>query len=304
MKFTKCFFVTAFAAFAITIFSAQITQAESKANPQEWQKHMRELSNSLIDVFPFLYSHSEFRDPANKKTLTRVLNKLSTTAHSLPDEGGKAFIGAEPLIKDARVSLNADFKKARELFEKNSFDEAQTTAQYAVQKCFACHTAHQVGPQFSNTNREVMNIATPFATGKIIVFGALRQFGGALEYIEKQKPTVELAKLHLVISARSIQDFKRAESYIKKFQRAEKDQEVLKMLSQWQVDLKNWKQNSAAKSTGFVGMLRESLLLHNKISADKNSVERKETFKKLGEIYSNLGVAELKPLAEIYMKAE
>ncbi|NJM09964.1 MAG: hypothetical protein HC883_03485 [Bdellovibrionaceae bacterium] len=280
-----------------------------------WQHSMQELSNALKDVFPFLYSHSEFRKPENRPFLLKNFDRLTSVAHGLPGPEGKALIGSGPLFNEIKNSVRSDLAKAKEHLTANKYESAQTYGQSAVQKCFACHTAIQMGPQYPSANQEIMGVATPFPRGKIVVFGAIRQFRGALDFIEKEIHKVkdrtqkmEWAKLHLVVSLRALQDFDSAQKFIQGLKESNKDSKDLNaVLERWQSDINNWKSVPAKvqdTSTGnaelnFVANLQESLNLHNQkdqVSAE----ERARIFYKLGKIYRSLGLTEFSALPGIY----
>lgn len=287
---------------------------------RSWQEQMQMLATSLTDIFPFLYSPREFRDSQNQKALKQQLSKLASLTHTLPQQQGELLIGAEPLLSDAKESMQSDFKKAIQLFNKKDFDSAQAIAQKAVQRCFACHTAHQVGPNFSATSSEVMNLATPFVMGKVMVFGALRQFGGALELLESEikKPKsarnaslADLAKLHLVVSLRGLQDFSRAQKLMETLQNQKEEAEVLAVLKGWSQDLQEWKSNRPRRDPqnmtalqAFVLNLRESRELHGKVSSQSMSAkDRATTYRRLGQLYRALGVPQLVDLSQLYFTA-
>ena len=300
---------------ALSLFVLQVSlgfPSAALAGVEDWRAHMQALSKSLIDVFPFIYSKSEFRDPANRKRISTQLKKLSTTAHSLPEQSGQVLLGAEPLVRDARTSISAGFERAYGLFERKNYAAAQTESQQTVFKCFACHTATQIGARFSATNPEVMEMATPFAQGKVFVYGALRQFNGALEFIEKQPPTLEYVKLHLIVSLRGLQEFDRAEKYLEKVSpHFKKDKTGSELITQWTKDLRKWKatpdSGSSERPVGelaFVDELRETLVLHRKV-LDKNltAQSKAETYLRLGELYALLRVEALRGLSALYFEA-
>lgn len=301
--------------FIISIFTTFVEFANSESN---WQESMQNLSKTLTDVFPFLYSRSEFRDTKNKKALLESFDRLASIAHKLPDGAGKGFIGSEPLLKEIKSSVNDDFKKAKEFLSAGKHDLAQSAGQNAIKKCFGCHTTIQAGPNFPPTNQEVMGIATPFVRGKLVVFIAIRQFHGALDLIEKDfskaksaVPKIELAKLYMVVSLRTLQDTERAEKFIKKaITQSQGDKPALVIFEQWAKDIKLWStptpasQNAPATSDDlkFVAQLRETLNLHNKVG-QSSANDKAQVFYKLGQLYESFKLEEFSELPIIYYKA-
>ncbi len=288
---------------------------------QKWQASMQTLSATLVDAFPFLYSSTEFKDKKNQKDILRHLEKLASTTHMLPAKSGEVLIGAEPLIESSQLDMKTQLRSAIDLFKQGKHEAAQKLVHGSVQRCFACHTAYQIGPQYPTTNKEVMAMATPFTMGKAVVFGALRQFDGALELIEKSAATEELVKLYLVVAVRAGQNFPRAIAFLEKLGKSSPTNENYR---RWSDDVKAWqefskqgepadkinayieKQKSAAGSAGdklFVTHLLESFVLHKQIAGKAGTPQaKKEIFAKLGGAYQKLGFPPLSDLAEIYLR--
>jgi tetratricopeptide (TPR) repeat protein len=310
--------------------SAPFAMAGEKSHPEKWREHMTALSKIVVDSFPFFYSSSEFKDPKNSKVILGHLNSLANALHDLPAESGESMIGAEPLIGNVQFELKGTLNEAIALYRKGDFESAQRRVHGAIQKCFACHTAHQIGPQFPATNGEVAGMPTPFFFGKAVVFGALRQFDGALDLIEKQgfsrikKSTVtsdDLVKLYLVVSLRTKQDFPRALAFLKRLRVLSPDSEVLK---KWETDVESWR-DLAGKGTSekitrfvesrkkvesgegdalFVVYLLESSLLHKRfLSKDATKDYQQSTYRQLAKAYAGLHFSALDDLSSIYAKA-
>ncbi len=283
----------------------------SFAEGDKWRNHMQTLSATLVDAFPSFYSSSEFRDKKNEMRILKHINKLTTHMHTLPAKAGQNWIGAEPLIESAQSDIQKDLKSAEELFRRHEYEAAQAKVHGAIQRCFACHSAHQVGPQFPSTNSEVMAMATPFTLGKGIVFGALRQFDGTLDLIEKsgyaqiskENPAAdELVKLYFVVALRVEQNFSRAQAFLGRLQKDGKNVDIFK---RWSEDIGGWQKGSPSGpgqgEAQFIANLRESLSLHKQISDVKASAQvKKQTFAKLAEVYRALNFAPFKDLADLY----
>lgn len=315
--------------FAIVLCTAR--SGAQKVELKTWQDHMRSLSNTLIDAFPFLYSAREYRLPENKKKIIDSLTKLSTTAHTLPLKSGEALIGAEPLTEGTPLSIKDQTTEAIRLYNKQDFELSQKQVFGAVQRCFACHAAHQTGPQFPTTNSEVMSLATPNLLEKAIMFGALRQFDGILELIERDGPksisvnapeTDSLVKLYLVVSLRSQQDFSKALTFLERIMKASKGSVVL---GKWKKDIQSWKslsrQNSNQKIMDFIARrkktdvgtnedslfvvrLFETYALHKTPLVTSSRPETKaQTFLQLADSYAGMDFAPFLNLPEIYYTA-
>ncbi len=287
------------------------------AEADKWRAHMQTLSTTLVNAFPFFYSSTEFRDKKNEGKIAKNLEQLAAHTHSLPAKAGEAWIGAEPLIQSAQADIQKDLKRAAGLLRQGQYDESQKLVHGSIQRCFACHTAHQVGPQFPATNSEVMAMATPFTLGKAVVFGALRQFGGALDLIEKAgyaqinktNPAADdLVKLYMVVALRAQQNFPRALTFL---DRLLKDSPNNPALKRWGEDIKAWQAGSpigAAAEGGpevrFIAHLRESLILHRQVADAKTPAKaKKDVYSKLAAAYEALAFEPLKDLAAVYAKA-
>ncbi len=305
--------------FVFVLASACVSFAKEKKSqePMAWKRSMQTLAKSLQDGYPFLYSHREFRSPKNKEYILRTLNQFINSAHQLPREVGRQYVGAAPLADEAKSSFK-DFSQVRSLYERKKYDLAQKKVHGLIQNCFACHTAYHVGPSFSNRKSEITGIATPFPRSKVVVFGALREFKSALKWIERESvkkkttlPLMDLAKLHLVVSLRSMQDFERARSYLIKLAKKFNDsKDKLATIQRWQNDLAMWEANSKAdnktesQDMNYVLYLRETLEKHSQIQSKKTVSElRAQTFYELGHLYKNLKLKELSQLPKVYFKA-
>ncbi len=284
------------------------------ADADKWRASMQTLSATLIDAFPFFYSSTEFRDKKNEAKILKNLEKLAAHTHSLPAKAGEAWIGAEPLIAGAQADIQNNLKLASERFRQGKYEESQKLVHGSVQSCFACHTAHQVGPHFPAANSEVMAMATPFTLGKAIVFGALRQFDGALDLIEKagyaqinkKNPAGDdLVKLYMVVALRAEQNFTRAEAFVNRLM---KDTQNTAALKRWSEDIKAWQAGTpSGQGEGdaqFVAHLRESLVLHKQVADKKTAPKaKKEVYTKLAAAYAALSFEPLNDLATIYTRA-
>lgn len=296
----------------LLMFSFTAKSAENNQPPEKWQESMQQLAKALTDSFPFFYSKSEFRNADNSDAILHGLDQLINTTHMLPAKAGQQFIGTEPLIAAIKNSSKA-FSDAKSLYKKKKFDQAQTKIHSLIQNCFACHTAHQVGPSYKTTNKEVFGVATPFHRSKVVVFGALREFGGALDWLEDQAKAKEpklsyldLSKLHLLISLRGLQDYKRADKFLNKIaQKKIEDKPVLAFADKWKKDIKIWKNGKSIATEGnpeadYIANLQATLQKHQQLS---DAERRAELFFELGDLYKNLQLDELNYLSGVYYSA-
>lgn len=301
---------------ALSFFSLSAPAVESEL----WRTHMQALSGTLIDSFPYFYSSTEFREKKNEKRILKSLEKLASNLHALPAQAGEIWIGAEPLIADSQLGIPKKLKEAAELYKQGRFEDAQKLIHGAINRCLACHSAHQVGPNFPASNSEVLSMTTPFTMGKATVFGAIRQFDGALTVIEnttgytvprklgnvslsRENPEQhELVKLYMVVALRAQQNFPRALAFV---DRLLKGNEKHAVLNRWRADIMAWQKGTPA-TTGdgdlqFINNLRESLELHKQV-ADKSTTAKakKAVYAKLAASYRALNFPPLSELAEIY----
>ncbi len=315
------------------ILLANSVFAEEQVDYQKWQSHMKALSGTIVDAFPFLYSRTEFRKPQNREIILHHLENLSNTSHTLPVKSGELVIGAGPLLAGSRFGMSVDLNKAIDLFKANHFDQAQKLVHQSVYNCFACHAAHQVGPSFPSTNMEVMGIATPFVSEKAIVFGALREFGGALDFIEgsgfssirlKAPESDELVKTYLVLSVRTTQKLDRALAFIQRIRgKLAKSSGSKAILAAWTQDLNSWKiafdsndlkvmkkwfeanrkSNSGSSSKKLVYNILESRFIHNVTETGATENSKAETYLHLGQLYRAIDLAPLNALIKLYADA-
>ncbi len=318
----------------LTIFSlvtSAISSPAQEVEPKAWQDHMRSLSNTLVDAFPFLYSTREYELPANKKKIIESLTKLASVVHTLPLRSGEQLVGEEPLLSGATLSIKDQANEAIRLYNENEFALSQSKVFSAVQKCFACHAAHQVGPHFPTTNSEVMGLATPNVLGKAIVFGALRQFDGVTQLIEragqksiskKAPASDDLVKLYLIVSLRSQQDFAKALDFVDRVEKMSAGSPILK---KWKGDIASWRTLNAEKDEAkatefivhrkksdegrkddslFVVRLFESFVLHRLPLSKASSAQIKAIkFRQLAEAYEGIEFAPFVDLPGIYYRA-
>lgn len=291
-----------------------------------WRSHMQVLSSTLTDGFPFFYSRSEFRSPKNQERILKRIERLSAAAHDLPAASGKSLIGAEPLIESLQVDIKTDLSKAAELYKGQDFDGAQVLLHASIQKCFACHTAHQVGPQFPKSNGEIAGMATPFAQAKPVVFGALRQFDGAMSWIEKEgfvsinkanPQEDDLVKLHMIVALRAVQNFDRATKLIDRLKKGlPAESPALAALNKWSKDIKAWQgaggsdkalvdyvsaNRSANSDENLIVNLMDSLVAHRQLASTVSA--KAELYSRLGDDYSAMNLGALGGLPQVYFSA-
>jgi hypothetical protein len=321
------------ALFVQTLAYSGMTQEAKTNDVQNWRQHMTALSQTLTDAFPFFYSKREFASrKKNGKIILRDLNTLATTTHLLPIEAGAHMIGAEPLIDSAQLDMKDYFTEAIDLYKKGKIEAAQKQIHRSIQRCFACHTAYQIGPSFPTTNQEVMGMPTPFHLGKAVVFGALRQFDGAQQLAEnaataeggRKHPTInDMSKLYLVISLRVKQDFPGSINFIDKLMRKDPKQSAL---ATWKSDIQTWRRLASETDEGkkldayvsdrlktgeagnkeslFVVYLMDSMIQHRKLSgATIQPAEKAAIYWRLAQDYEGLHFTPLEDLPTIYRKA-
>lgn len=319
--------------FVATLSYPASAQETTPADAQSWQQHMTALSQTLTDGFPFFYSKREFADrQQNEKNILRHLNTLATTTHSLPTAAGVHVIGSEPLIERAQIDMQAQFATAIALYKQGKIQAAQKQTHRAIQRCFACHTAYQIGPSFPPTNQEVLDMPTPFRLGKAVVFGALRQFDGAQQLAEtavtakgnhKNPAMDEMSKLYLLIALRVKQDFDGSLGFVDKLTSKNPKQPAL---ASWKTDIHTWRRLAAEsdadtklaayvrerlktgeagkKESLFVVYLLDSLIQHRKLAAATiPPAEKAATYWRLAKDYAGLQFTPLEDLPEIYRQA-
>lgn len=320
--------ITSFAFLAVTflsiVSSAQTLPDKGKAPPvdmQAWRGHMQALSAALTDGFPFFYSPAEYRSKENREAILRHLETLRSKAHSLPAKTGDTVQGNLPLGEGIQDSLKGQLGEAVDLFKRGQFEKSQDRLHQAIQTCFACHTTTVVGRQFPTANEEIMGVATSNVFGKAMVFGALRQFGGALDVIErhakksvKGKPEDDdLVRTHLVVSLRSQENFERALDFLRRWEASPVIGAWMKDIEAWdrmeedsEVKVQQYIKQRKSKSLGaelFVVQLWETSILHPQAVQESSSTEKARRLDSLGQIYK---ATRFKPLVDLslhYQKA-
>jgi hypothetical protein len=298
-------------------------------SPAAWAGKMQESAKVLADGFPFLYSRREFRLAENKKRILSYLERFKQSSHTLPVSEGEKFIGLDPLIGVFNTEIVELLDTATQSYTDGDFDKAQTLVRSAVHKCFACHTAYQMGPLVQRMNVEVKGIPLE-AMSKVEVLVALRQFVPALSIIEAKLSsggTVEqllpFLKMHLLISVRSLQDLARAQKAVRLFEKGlgkAKDHQV--PLKQWSDDLAFWeslKGTPSEKATqlakrgqtpatnlsdgSYVLDLLKSYVLHQTLIDRKDQKALAKAYRDLGKAYQSLQAPILSDLPKIYFSA-
>ncbi|MCC7403318.1 MAG: hypothetical protein IT288_02885 [Bdellovibrionales bacterium] len=298
-------------------------------SPAAWANKMQESAKVLADGFPFLYSRREFRLNENKKRILSYLDRFKQSSHTLPVSEGEKFIGLDPLIGVFNTEIGEVLDTATKSYTEGDFDKAQSLVRSAVHKCFACHTAYQMGPLVQRMNVEVKGIPLE-AMSKVEVLVALRQFVPALSIIEAKLSsggTVEqllpFLKMHLLISVRSLQDMARAQKAMGLFEKGlgkTKDHQV--PLKAWSDDLAFWnslKGTTAEKSTqlaqrgqtpaanasegSYVLDLLKSYVLHQTLIDRKDQKALAKAYRDLGRAYQSLRAPILSDLPKIYFSA-
>lgn len=282
-----------------------------------------------------MYSKREFRLPQNTARISSYIERFKQSSHTLPVSEGEKFIGLDPLIDQFNTQITQVLDEASQSFKAKKFDESQGQVKMAVHKCFACHTAYQMGPSIERMNVEVKGIPLD-AMSKVEVLVALRQFSPALKIIEgkmgqglkkgqKAEELLPFLRMHLLISVRSLQDIERAKKAVGLYQRALAKQKGSNspLPSQWLEDLKYWQSQKGGqgeklallmdrerklKAEGFgdrsyVLNLLKSFLLHQSLIDRKNPEALAHVYWQLGQVYQNLNAPILADLPKIYYAA-
>ncbi|MCB0367433.1 MAG: hypothetical protein H6624_02795 [Bdellovibrionaceae bacterium] len=312
-----------------------LSSAGAEQPPDTWAEKMQEAAKVLADGFPFLYSKREFRQPQNVKRIESYIERFKQSSHTLPVSVGERFIGLDPLIDQFNTQITQVLDEAAQSFKAKQHDVAQSQVKMAVHKCFACHTAYQMGPQIKRMNVEVKGIPLD-AMSKVEVLVALRQFAPALKIIEgklkqglkKSRQPVDLMpflRMHLLISVRSLQDVARAQKAIGLFQKSFAKTKTKagqgEPTAQWSEDLKFWlslkggESEKLAKVTersvamrkttesAYVLNLLKSFLLHQTLIDRKNPEALAQVYWQLGQVYRDLEAPILQDLPKIYFAA-
>ena len=176
-----------------------------------------------------------------------------------------------------------------------------------------------------------MGLATSNVIGKAMVFGALRQFDGVLQLIDrdgkksinKKSPAADsLVKLYLLVSLRSQQDFAKGLAFI---DRVDKMSGGSLTLRKWKKDIESWKtltsQNEPTKIASFIAQrkqadessrddslfvvhLFETYVLHKSPLPKSATADAKATtFRQLAESYSAMDFTPFVDLPGTYYRA-
>ncbi len=305
--------------------------------PATWHEQMRRLADTLIDAYPFFFTLKAFRSPENQQTITKLLAQIRTNVHGVPTKQGENLLGDEPLVKRAQKKMEESLTEAEIAFQQKDYDRSQVHIRSAMSKCVACHTAQASNLNFPKTNDEMLNIFTP-TQDKAMGLIAIRQFDGALLAIEnsftgrakfKQTPDqlFNLAKLHLLVSLRTLNQPERARTFL---QTAKKDSRLSASsklsIESWEKSLEAWGPmtsktpalqlkwiaetiSSGAASTttspdlNFPLELLRTQLLHKSLTTKLNLKKQAETYRELSSGYAALKLDVLNELSEIYRQA-
>ena len=319
----------------LIVFVTLVPKALAEDAAESWSEKMQEASKVLVDAFPFIYSAKEFRSPQNAKRISSYIERLKANSHSLPASEGKAFIGLDPLIDQFNTRITRVLGRADRTFKEKKYKIARSQVKMAIHKCFACHTAYQMGPQDNKMNVEVKGfLLVPM--GKVEVLVALRQFHGALKILEQQltkglksgqssQKLMPYLRMHLLISVRALQDMERGQKAIKTFQTALTKAKLPEDLTaaSWAKDLTWWaaqKGSAAEKLTQlstysqgqglaatpdqhYVQTLLRTYLLHQSLVDRKKPKALAQAYWQLGQAYRDLRISILADLPNIYFDA-
>lgn len=316
----------------LATFASFADDSSTDPTKTDWRGQMKLLSQSVADGFPFFYSKKEFENPENKAILEKHFSNLTRLGHSIPEAEGQRLLGMEPLLTASLSGgLQQQLDRAKELYTLGEIVESQQTLQSAVKTCFACHAAYQIGKNSSETNMEVLAMPTAFPKEKVIVLGALRQFSGALQLLEKSLEKgnqlgarVEKSddlKLFLLIALRSDGDFAKGNTVLRRLLATDKALPINShnALVKWQEDLDYWngisveptlkipRNRKGGTSYDFVFELMRTSKLHTDLRAMKpDKVDPKSLaliYAQLGRSYQTMAIESLAILPHVYWQA-
>ncbi len=114
---------------------------------QTWQAKMGELSKSLSEIVPDLFSASSNRD---KQAFKEKVAKIYTISSQLDQSMGHGIKSpdGDPTIPYIAELFRKDIERAYHGVEGGQLEYAKDILRSSVAYCIACHTRNQMGPQF------------------------------------------------------------------------------------------------------------------------------------------------------------
>jgi hypothetical protein len=315
----------------LVLLTGAVTHAEQKS----WRGKMRDVSNALSEVVPYLYPTSD-KDP---KALMDKVTKLHDATEKLDVKKDHIIKNGDfdPALIYFADSFKDDIDRAYLSLKKGYSDYARYTLINSTAYCIGCHTRTSSGTQFPLVQAFATSLKNAPWIARMEFLAATRQFDAAYDEIIKElgKPagqslnSLDLergAKLGLSIAIRVKQDPNQALKLTEALKNSQNISPFTReTANNWQRDIQAWKEEKPKKYSsslemvkdakkliakaqdsnghGEVSFLRASALLHNLLKSYPRSREQSEAFYLLGLSYTRLQDLGLWNLQEMYFRA-
>ncbi|WP_186645463.1 hypothetical protein [Fluviispira vulneris] len=196
----KSHFIAVFVALIFSFNSDALEQGKKndKSKAGNLYTSMDDMRKNLENIFPFLFSEQDFKDPKNSKF---ILINLVAIADGAKNAESHARM-KENIAAKINISILVDnLKRAEFSFKNNRKSSARYVLKSAIQSCIACHTAPSGSQNYLFNNNEKM-FAQLTENEKIDYLYTTRQFGVAekiliqrIDDFEKNKiPWIDMQK--------------------------------------------------------------------------------------------------------------
>ena len=324
----------------VLILLSLITACQSTKNKKKsegWSGQMQSMANHVGELIPFVYNRAEFQSTNNHNKILDQLSALNKSAHNVPIEYSKKYLGDDPIIKFSARNLNKDLVRAQKVFEEGNKEYARGVIKGALNHCFRCHTRNQFGPEYMQWNMNIGAFNIP-PTSKVQLYIATRQYQKAKKEVEgflNQKFGVynnsfeqeKALKQYLALSVRVEKKPAETARKLQLILKNDKTPTYLKeSLKSWIRSLWIWSKESNPQEvslkkanqlirkaikirefqsldTANVEYLRATSVLHDMIAKTKDKKTRAQIFSLLGDSYDVLSEGGFWEIPELYYEA-
>lgn len=159
----------------------------NKTQTPEWHQKMRELSETLKEVYPLLLSSKRFNDKKNAPKIEAGFKKLSALGHVINSatlsQMPQAARANDPTIEILSDLFKSETDRAYREYKAGRKEFARTILRPVTSYCIACHTRSDTGPKFSNLLASP-EIKTMDRLSRAEMLAAIRDYDQALQEFE------------------------------------------------------------------------------------------------------------------------
>ena len=134
----------------LLLLSASLFGCQSKQkSAASWTDDMHALSQSLLDLAPYLYSSTNFSSPNNHEKIKSSLLRFSNIAHTNFPEKHFTMVYSDPSFKYVVRDLNQNLDHVLIGFQSGNKECARRVMKAVMNRCIFCHTQNRFAPKLS-----------------------------------------------------------------------------------------------------------------------------------------------------------